>query len=55
MRVDAGLWSGGRGQEVRVTTGPGPFVLPGCSVLELVIESVSVQPVLLTRGCRPRI
>lgn len=54
MRVDVGLWSGGRGQEVRATIGPGAFVLPGCSVFEMVIESVFVQPVL-TRGCGTKI
>lgn len=54
MRVDVGLWSGGRGQEVRVINGPDALVLPGCSVLEMVIESVSVQPVLM-RSCRPKI
>lgn len=43
----------GGGREVRVIIGPGAFVLPGCSVLEMVIESVFVQPVL-TRGCRPK-
>lgn len=55
MRMDVGLlWSDGKGQEVQVIIGPKTLFLPGFSMLDMVIKSLSVQPVRM-RSCWPKI